>query len=147
MICSADSLNIRNLGTREGFRRSIFSFKKLTVIHYSSFSLFFYHDRDRLSRYCAARFPQTTPDTEHLHIRFSMHSLPHQLVSAKLANSKPNQGQPVSCPQKNTPLGQTHHRRCCSAAKTINDHFKSFEQQFVELLFYRSSANFDLEET
>ena len=36
-IWSADSLNVRYLGTREGFRRSIFPFKKLPVIHYSSF--------------------------------------------------------------------------------------------------------------
>ena len=37
------------------------------------------------------------------------------------AKSKPNQEQPVSCPQNKSPLGQTHHHRCCSAAKTIND--------------------------
>jgi hypothetical protein len=35
-------------------------------------------------------------------------------------------------PKINAALGQTHHRICCSAAKTIYDHFKAFGQQPVK---------------
>jgi hypothetical protein len=48
------------------------------------------------------------------------------------ADSKPNQEQPVSCPQNKSPLGQTYHRICCSAGLTLHDHFNGFGQQPVE---------------